>query len=78
MKNLSRSLLTLSLLSALALGAVTPASAGDRLDNIMEKKVLRVGTPGDYRPFSMKEDGKFVGHDIELVQKNGRCLRLEG
>ena len=50
MKNLSRSLLTLSLLSALALGAVTPASAGDRLDNIMEKKVLRVGTPGDYRP----------------------------
>ena len=69
MKNLSRSLLTMSLLSALALGAVSPSYAGERLDNIMEKKVLRVGTPGDYRPFSMKEDGKFVGHDIELVQK---------
>ena len=69
MKNLSRSLLTMSLLSALALGAVSPSFAGERLDNIMEKKVLRVGTPGDYRPFSMKEDGKFVGHDIELVQK---------
>ena len=69
MKTLSRSLLTVSLLSALALGAMTPASAGERLDNIMEKKVLRVGTPGDYRPFSMLENGKFVGHDIELVQK---------
>ena len=46
MKNLSRSLLTMSLLSALALGAVSPSYAGERLDNIMEKKVLRVGTPG--------------------------------
>ena len=76
MKNLSRSLLTMSLLSALALGAVSPSYAGERLDNIMEKKVLRVGTPGDYRPFSMKEDGKFVGHDIEWPMCTAGKLNL--
>lgn len=69
MNKASHCLLTLSVISALAIGSVSTAIAGERLDNIMEKKVLRVGTPGDYRPFSMKEDGKFVGLDIELVQK---------
>lgn len=46
MQKASRCLLTLSLLSALAIGSVSTAMAGERLDNIMEKKVLRVGTPG--------------------------------
>lgn len=44
--------------------------AGERLDRIMETKVLRVGTPGDYRPFSMldKQTGTYEGHDIDLAQ----------
>ena len=46
------------------------AFAGQRLDRIMETKVLRVGTPGDYRPFSMldKASGKYEGHDVELAE----------
>lgn len=46
------------------------ASASTRLDRIMETKVLRVGTPGDYRPFSMldKSTGKYEGHDIDVVE----------
>ena len=46
------------------------AFAGARLDRVMETKVLRVGTPGDYRPFAMldKATGKYEGHDIDLVE----------
>lgn len=44
------------------------AQAGERLDRIEETKVLRVGTPGDYRPFSIREDGVYRGHDIELAE----------
>jgi cyclohexadienyl dehydratase len=40
-------MLCLSLLSA-------AAQAGPRLDKIMESKVLRMGTPGDYRPFAIR------------------------
>ena len=47
---------------------VNTAHAGPRLDAIMQAKVLRVGTPGDYRPFAMKADGKYAGHDIEVVE----------
>ena len=57
--------------AAAALGAVVlslSAQAGERLDRVTETKVLRVGTPADYRPFAMKEEGKLVGHDIELVE----------
>ena len=44
------------------------AEAGDRLDRILQEKVLRVGTPGDYRPFSMLSDGKYEGHDIDVAE----------
>lgn len=49
---------------------IKQAEAGDRLNRIMETKVLRVGTPGDYRPFSMldKEKGIYEGHDIDLAK----------
>lgn len=44
------------------------ATAGERLDRMEETKTLRVGTPGDYRPFAMKENGHYVGHDVELIE----------
>ena len=44
------------------------AEAGSRLDRILEEKVLRVGTPGDYRPFSMLTDGKYEGHDVDVIE----------
>ena len=59
------------LLAALALGAVActmSAQAGERLDKINETKVIRVGTPADYRPFAMKEGEKLVGHDVDLIE----------
>ena len=45
------------LVSALAfsLAAAAPAWAGERLNQILDTKVLRVGTPGDYRPFAINE-----------------------
>ena len=58
----------LAMVGAMLMNCVE-ANAGARLDKIMETKVLRVGTPGDYRPFSMLENDKFSGHDIELIQK---------
>lgn len=42
--------------------------AGPRLDKIMEAKVIRVGTPGDYRPFAIRTDTGFSGHDIDVME----------
>ena len=57
-----------ALAASLALLA-QPAEAGPRLDRVMEGKTLRVGTPGDYRPFAIKaEGGGYTGHDIDLVE----------
>ena len=44
------------------------AHAGPRLDKIMETKVIRVGTPGDYRPFAIKTDAGYSGHDIDVIE----------
>lgn len=56
-------------LCCLAVVAHTPAHAGKRLDRIMETKVLRVGTPGDYRPFSFQNNGVYEGLDIDMVNR---------
>ena len=62
-------------LAAITLGAAlcVGATAGERLDRIEETKTLRVGTPGDYRPFAMKENGRYVGHDVELLEAMARA-----
>ncbi len=62
--------------AALACAALLPAtaSAGPRLDRVMETKVLRVGTPGDYRPFAIKTDAGYAGHDIDLIEQMAREL----
>ncbi|QNP48073.1 transporter substrate-binding domain-containing protein [Diaphorobacter aerolatus] len=44
------------------------ATAGPRLDQIMQTKTLRVGTPGDYRPFAIKTDGGYSGHDVDVIE----------
>lgn len=61
---------------AISLGNVQ-AHAGERLDGIMQNKVLRVGTPGDYRPFAMKADGQYAGHDIEVIEAMAKELGVK-
>ncbi|CAM4304996.1 transporter substrate-binding domain-containing protein [Kerstersia similis] len=64
------------LMAGLVLGAA--ANAGPRLDTIMDSKVLRVGTPGDYRPFAMKtEAGSYEGLDIDLIEQLAKDLGLK-
>ena len=63
---------------ALALSAASGAAwAGDRLDRIMESKVLRVGTPGDYRPFAIKDGAGYQGHDIDVVDAIAKELGVK-
>ena len=63
---------------AAALSLAATAQAGPRLDQIMESKVIRVGTPGDYRPFAIKTDqGGYEGHDIDLIEAMAKQLGVK-
>ncbi len=53
------------------------AVAGPRLDKIMETKTIRVGTPGDYRPFAIKTDAGFSGHDIDVIETMAKELGVK-
>jgi cyclohexadienyl dehydratase len=45
------------------------ACAGQVLDHIRASGVLRVGTTGDYKPFTFRNpDGSYVGADIEMAR----------
>ena len=62
--------LTLALLT-------TPALAGT-LDDAQHAGLLRVGTPGDYAPFSLRQpDGSYRGADITEVQRLAEHLHLK-
>ena len=46
------------------------ACAGETLDAIKQRGVLRVGTTGDYKPFTFREeDGAYRGADIEMAKR---------
>ena len=53
------------------------AHAGPRLDKIMETKGIRVGTPGDYRPFAIKTDAGYSGHDIDVIETMAKELGVK-
>lgn len=64
---------TLALVWALA----SPVNAEpSRLDSILSAHVLRVGTTGDYRPFSAldRSSGDYSGFDIDMARSLGRAL----
>jgi cyclohexadienyl dehydratase len=50
-----------------------------RLDDILARGVLRVGTTGDYRPFTAldKASGAYAGFDIDLAQSLGAALGVK-
>ncbi len=55
------------------------AAAQTRLDEILARGVLKVGTTGDYRPFTFlnKETGKFEGMDIDLAENLGKSMGVK-
>ena len=75
---IAKKVLALAVAAVVAGLSFTPAAqAGPRLDKIMEAKVLRVGTPGDYRPFAIKTDTGFAGHDIDLIETMAKELGVK-
>jgi cyclohexadienyl dehydratase len=63
----------------LACGVTFAASAladSSRFDSILTGHVLRVGTTGDYRPFTAldKSSGEYSGFDIDLARSLGQAL----
>jgi cyclohexadienyl dehydratase len=62
------------LIIAFVAGGILSGFAQSRrsgLQEILERGTLRVGTTGDFNPFSFKDPrtGEYSGHDIELVTK---------
>ena len=70
-------LLAWAALAAAALSFTHVAQAGSRLDRIMDGKVIRVGTPGDYRPFAIKTDNGYSGHDIDVIEAMAKELGVK-
>jgi cyclohexadienyl dehydratase len=50
-----------------------------RLDEILARGTLRVGTTGDYRPFTYldKTSAKFEGFDIDMAEALGKALGVK-
>ena len=63
----------------LAQDASPKAEAKTRLDDIVSRGKLRVGTTGDYRPFTYlnKETGKYEGHDIDVAAALAKAIGVE-
>lgn len=47
------------------------------IDNILEENTIRVGTTGDYIPFSYVENGDLIGIDIELAKDLANSLGVD-
>lgn len=71
--------LTVLLAMALALAGPAAHAADSRLDKILADKVLRVGSTGDYKPFSYlnPETKQFEGVDIDLAADLAKALGVE-
>ncbi len=68
-------------LVGLAASTILPALAqeGSRLDRIVASGTLRVGSTGDYKPFTFRDPatGAFSGFDIDMANKLGRVLGVK-
>src|SRR5437762_6147929 len=61
------SLASLTSLPGISHYAVDARAASDEFAELRKKGVLRVGTSGDYAPFSRTVEGRTTGLDVELV-----------
>jgi cyclohexadienyl dehydratase len=69
--------LRLPILGLCAAAIFQPAGAEtSRLDAILSARVLRVGTTGDYRPFTARDKatGAYSGFDIDMAEALGEAL----
>ena len=65
------------LLSTLLVTALAPAHAG-RLEDIHARGVLRVGSTGDYKPFSYRAGANdFIGLDVEQAGELARAMGVK-
>jgi len=72
-----------SIAAALALGLIALASSAQaqtsRLDEIIARGTLRVGSTGDYKPFTYLDKAKneFSGFDIDFAESLGKALGVK-
>jgi cyclohexadienyl dehydratase len=67
--------ITMSVLAALPVQAQAPTS---RLDAILARGTIRVGMPGDYRPFGLRDaSGKLEGIDVDLAENMAAALGVK-
>ena len=67
-----------AVISCIAVASVAAHAQDSRLDAIQKNGVLRVCTPGDYKPFSLaKPDATFEGLDVDLVQSMAKGLGVK-
>ncbi len=61
-----------------ALAQAQPAAAS-KLDEILAKGVLKVGLPGDYKPFGYYDPEKktFEGFDVDMAEALGKALGVK-
>ncbi|EOD77615.1 Cyclohexadienyl dehydratase [Grimontia indica] len=52
-------------------------AVADQLDDILEAGVIRVGTTGDYKPFSFYDGQNYSGYDIDVAQYLGEQLGVK-
>ena len=64
-------------LAALLLIWLTAPALAGVLDDVQAAGVVRIGTTGDYQPFSYRENGNLKGIDISLGQRLGEHLGVE-
>ena len=58
------------LAAAILAGLAGPVHAGETLDAIRARGVLRVGTTGDYKPFTFRNpDGSYYGADTDMARR---------
>lgn len=51
--------------------------AKDKVEEIVKKGVLRVGTTADYKPFTYKSGEEYKGYDMEVAKLLAKELGVE-
>jgi cyclohexadienyl dehydratase len=64
---------------SIAAASAQQAPSPSRLDEIVNRGVLRVGMTGDYLPFTAldKTSGKFRGFDVDMAEALGKALGVK-